>query len=363
MTRKEFLAMSAKAAAAFGGSAPRQPLRFEYKTVDLILRHTWTIARNSSDRKSNVLSRLSCGGLEGYGEAAPNVRYQEDRETVTTALELLSRRLGDDPTRYEEILDRLEEVLPGNHAAKAAIDIALHDWNGKNRKVPLYRMFGADPSKAPLTSFSIGIDEVPKMQEKVREAAGFKILKVKVGLRNDREILEGIRKVTDRPLYVDANEGWKDPKQAVEMIRFMEGMGVVLLEQPLPAADLDGAKYIRDRVDLPIIADEACLTVADIPGLAEAFDGINIKLQKSGGLRMARRMIEQARALKMRVMLGCMIETSVGITAAAHLAPLVDDADLDGNLLITNDPFRGAVVRDGRLVPPDRPGLGVEGSW
>ncbi|HKN46789.1 MAG TPA: dipeptide epimerase, partial [Candidatus Polarisedimenticolia bacterium] len=302
-------------------------------------------------------------GLAGFGEGAPNDRYGENWKTVSAALDRLARRIGDDPSRYDAIIDRLEDLLPGHPAARAAVDIALHDWIGKREKVPLYRKLGADPGKTPLTSFSIGIDAVAVMQEKVREAADFKILKIKVGPKNAREILEAVREVTDKPLYVDANEGWKDRSQAVEMIKWMEGQGVVLLEQPLPAGDLDGARFVRDRVDMPIIADEACLTVADIPRIANAYDGINVKLQKAGGLRMARRMIDKARGLKMRVMLGCMIETSIGITAAAHLAPLVDHVDLDGNLLIANDPFRGATVRQGRLVLPDGPGLGVEGTW
>ena len=228
--------------------------------------------------------------------------------------------------------------------------------------MPLWRSFGADPARAPLTSMSIGIDEVAVMQDRVREAAGFRVLKVKVGRSGTKGILEGVRRVTDKPLYVDANEGWTDPKQAVEAIRWMEGMGVALVEQPLPASDLDGAKYVRDRVDMPIIADEAVLTADDIDPLAQAYDGINVKVQKAGGLRMARKMIDRARSLGMKVMIGCMIETSIGITAAAHLSPLADYADLDGNLLIADDPFLGARVRDGRLVPPDGPGLGIEGS-
>ncbi len=362
MTGKALAAAGAFGLAG-GARTPPRSLRFESRNVDLHLKHAWTIARNTSTAKRNVLTRISCDGVEGFGEAAPNVRYNEDWETVTTALDLLRPHLGDDPRRSAAILDRLDEILPGNHAAKAAIDIALHDWVGRKDGVPTYKMFGADPRKAPLTSFSIGIDTIPAMQEKVKEAADFRILKIKVGLKDDRAILEGIRRVTDKPLYVDANEGWKDVDQAVAMIGIMQDLGVVLLEQPMPARDLDGAKAIRDRVDLPIFADEACLTVHDIPALAEAYDGVNIKLQKSGGLRMARRMIDAARARGMRVMIGCMIETSIGITAAAHLSPLVDHADLDGNLLIVDDPFRGVTVRDGRLVLPDRPGLGLEGSW
>ena len=339
------------------------PLRFEHKTFDLILRRTWAIARGASDVKRNVLARLTFDGVEGLGEGAPNARYGEDAQTVAAALVLRARGIGADPAGYGAVIDRLEDLLPGNHAAKAAVDIALHDWMARREKVPLYRKLGADPARAPLTSFSIGIDAPAVMQQKVREAADFKILKIKLGLKRDREILEAVREVTDKPLYVDVNEGWKDRAQAVEMIKWMEGQGVVLVEQPLPADDLDGARFVRDRVDMPIVADEACITLADIPRIADAYDGINVKLQKAGGLRMARRMIDKARELKMRVMLGCMIETSIGITAAAHLSPLVDHADLDGNLLIANDPFRGVTVRQGRLVLPDRPGLGVEGTW
>jgi L-alanine-DL-glutamate epimerase-like enolase superfamily enzyme len=338
-------------------------IRLERRKVDLQLKHTWTTARNASTVKANVLVRLSHDGVEGLGEAAPNVRYGEDWRTVMAALDRVGPLLGDDPSDHEAIIDRLAAAVPGNHAARAAVDIALHDRAARQEGVPLCRLLGADPGRAPHTSFSIGIDDVEAVQAKVAEANAFTILKIKVGPANARAILEGVRAVTDKPLYVDGNEGWKSAKQAVETIRWMKGMGVVLVEQPLPAADLDGARYLRDHVDLPIFADEAVLTVDDIPRLASTFDGVNIKLQKSGGLRMARRMIDAARALGMKVMLGCMVETSVGITAAAHLSPLVDHADLDGNLLIANDPFRGVTVRDGRLVLPDRPGLGLEGGW
>jgi L-alanine-DL-glutamate epimerase-like enolase superfamily enzyme len=337
-------------------------VRFERNTIVLRLRHAWTLARGTSAFKVNVLTRLACQGIEGIGEAAPNARYREDADSVLGALTTLAPLIGDDPSSYGDILDRIGTALPGHHAAKASIDIALHDWIGRRDGVPLWRMLGVDPRKAPPTSMSIGIDEIPIMQERAREAADFPWLKIKLGRSNDREILEGIRRVTDRPLYVDANEAWHDPRSAIRMIRWMEGMGVVLVEQPLPAEDLDGSKYVRDRVDLPIIADEAVLTADDIEPLSQAYDGINIKLQKCGGVRMARRMIDTARSLRMKVMLGCMVETSVGITAAAHLAPLADYVDLDGNLLVANDPFRGARVRCGRLILPEGPGLGIEAS-
>jgi L-alanine-DL-glutamate epimerase-like enolase superfamily enzyme len=338
-------------------------VRLERKGIDLALRSAWTTAHGTSSIRRNVLVRLTHDGIEGLGEAAPNPRYGEDRGSVLEALDLLAPLLGDDPSRLEEILDRLEESLPGNRSAKAAIDIALHDWVGRRRGTPLHRMLGADPRAAPPTSFSIGIDTEPAMLERAREAAGFRILKIKVGRDGGRAIVEAIRRITDKPIYVDANESWQDAPRAVQLIRWMEGMGVALVEQPLPAADLEGAKHVRDRVEMPIFADEACVTPDDLQALSAAYDGVNVKVQKSGGLRAARRMIDEARTLKMQVMIGCMIETSVGITAAAHLCPLADHVDLDGNLLISNDPFRGAVVRDGRLVLPDRPGLGLEGAW
>ena len=341
----------------------RRTVRFDRKTIELRLRHPWTIARGTSVVKTNVLTRLRCDGVEGLGEAAPSARYGEDAGTVLEALETLAPLAGQDPSRLDEILDRIDAALPGRGSAKASIDIALHDWAGRRDGTPLWRRFGADPSKTPITSMSIGLDEVEIMQEKVREAAGFRVLKIKAGAADDRKAIEAVRRVTGVPLYVDANEAWTDPRRAVEMIRWLAGMGVVLVEQPLPASDRDGAKRVRDRVDLPIIADEAVLTVEDIAPLAQAYDGINVKVQKSGGLRAARRMIAAARSLGMKVMLGCMIETSIGITAAAHLSPLVDFADLDGNLLLADDPFRGVLVQAGRLVLTDRPGLGIEGDF
>ncbi len=200
--------------AARTGPKKAPPLRFEHRTIDLILRHTWTIARGASDLKRNVLARLTFDGVEGLGEGAPNARYGEDAETVAAALAFLARGIGDDPARFGAVIDRFEDLLPDNHAAKAAIDIALHDWIAKKEKVPLYRKLGADPAHAPLTSFSIGLAALAVMQERVREAADFKILKIKLGLEHDREILEAVRQVTDKPLYVDVNEGWKDRAQA-----------------------------------------------------------------------------------------------------------------------------------------------------
>jgi L-alanine-DL-glutamate epimerase-like enolase superfamily enzyme len=335
----------------------------EHRRIDLPLRHPWTISRGTSQVRTNVLVRLTHEGLNGLGEAAPNSRYGEDWSTVLAALDRIGPLLGEGPEDHGTVIDRMAAQVQGHASARAAIDIALHDLAARRRGEPLYRLLGADPAKIPETSYSIGLDAIPVMQEKAREAERFRILKVKLGTPADRDIVKAIRAVTDKPLYADANEAWTDPKQAIAMIRWMEGMGVVLVEQPLPAADLEGAKQVRDQVSMPVFADEAASSARDLEALAQAYDGVNVKVQKAGGLREARRMIEVARSLGLQVLLGCMVETSIGITASAHLAGLVDRADLDGNLLLRDDPFRGASVRAGRVVPAEGPGLGVEGTW
>jgi L-alanine-DL-glutamate epimerase-like enolase superfamily enzyme len=259
-------------------------------------------------------------------------------------------------------LDEAFRRVKGQWAAKAAIDMALVDWVTQKMGVPLYRYFGLDRRDAPVTTFSIGIDTPEKTREKVREAEAFPVLKIKVGLGTDEATIEAVRSVTKKPLRADANEGWKDKEEAVRKINWLESQGVEFIEQPLPAPLIEDAKWVRKRVHIPIIADEACLHPSDIPKVAEAFDGVNIKLMKCGGVLEAYRMIQIARSLGLKTMLGCMIESSVGVTAAAHLSPLVDWADLDGNLLIANDPYEGVKVEKGKLVLPERPGLGLRRS-
>ena len=249
--------------------------------------------------------------------------------------------------------------VEGAWAAKAAIDIALHDWAAKRLGIPVWKMWGLDPNDAPVTTFSIGIDKADVIRRKVREAAPYPVLKIKVGLANDEEVMEAVRAETKKPLRVDANEGWKSVDDAVRKIKWLEKQGVELIEQPLPAAMLAETGEIRKRVDMPIFADESCVHPEDIPRIAPYFDGVNIKVDKAGGLRQAMRMIEMARALKLKVMVGCMVSSSLAITAAAQLSPLIDYADLDGNLLIKNDPYDGVRVVNGKLVLPVRPGVGV----
>ena len=256
-----------------------------------------------------------------------------------------------------KVMAELFRRIEGQYAAKAAIDIALMDWICQKLSVPLYRYLGLDPADAPVTTFSIGIDTPEATRQKVREAALFPILKIKVGLATDEATIEAVRSVTSKPLRVDANEGWKDKEEAVRKINWLESQGVEFVEQPMPAPMIEETRWVRKRVHIPLIADEACLHPADIPRLADAFDGVNIKLMKCGGIGEAFRMIQIARSLGLKTMLGCMIESSIAVTAAAHLSPLVDYADLDGNLLIANDPYEGVKVVNGKLMLPNRPGL------
>ncbi|MCY1075115.1 dipeptide epimerase [Archangium lansingense] len=334
-------------------------LPMDVRVIELPLRHAWTISRGTSTSKRNVIVELREGNLIGRGEAAPNVRYGESAETVTEALQKLAPALDGDPRHFRVLSERIEEALPGNHAAKAALDIALHDLAGKRMGVPLYRMFGLDPSRMPITSFSIGIDDPAAMAQKVREAEPYPILKIKLGAQSVREMFGAVRAATPKTVRVDANEAWK-PDEALKHIEWLATQGVELVEQPLPAADVEGAKWLRQRSPLPLVADEALMMASDVPRLAEGYHGINVKLQKCGGIREALRIIETARSCGLKIMLGCMVETSVGIAAAAHLGPLVDWLDLDGNLLISADPFKGHPVVEGRIRLGDGPGLGVE---
>jgi L-alanine-DL-glutamate epimerase-like enolase superfamily enzyme len=294
-------------------------------------------------------------GLVGLGEAAPIARYGQDADSAARAAEEMAARI-EDPRAFESAAARV--AILGEPAAEAAVDMALRDLAAKRLGVPLHELMGIDPSTMPVTSFTIGMDEPEIIEQKVREAEAFEVLKVKMGSAEDRRMLETVRGMTDRPLRVDANEGWA-LEDALARLEWLQEMGVELVEQPLPADQLDEMRELKRQSPLPLFADESVARAEDIPHLAEAFDGINIKLMKCGGLGEALRMIHVARAHGMQIMIGCMIESSLAITAAAHIAPLVDFADLDGNLLITNDPFIGAEVHGGKLVLPSEPGLGV----
>ncbi|MDE0041982.1 MAG: dipeptide epimerase [Candidatus Poribacteria bacterium] len=330
-------------------------MRIHHSIVDLKLLHPFKIARRAVDEYRQVVSVEIDGGL---GEAPPARFYGETVETVGTALDILASGLDGNLDAIQTVMAELQSALGGNYAAKSAIDMALHDRLGKALGVPLYRLWGLDPNATPPTSYTIGLDTPNVMQQKTREAEDFAILKVKLGTPQDVQIIRALREVTDKPIYVDANTAWS-PKEAVGKIRELAPLGVDIVEQPTAADDLEGLKYIREHSDVPIIADESVKRAADIPALADCVDGVNIKLVKCGGLLEAMRIISVARAHKLKVMMGCMIESSLGITAAAHLTPLVDYVDLDSHLLIANDPYSGVTLKNGKLVLPDRPGIGV----
>jgi L-Ala-D/L-Glu epimerase len=359
MKRRDFFKAAAAAPAAALG-APAATPALTAKIVRLNLRHTWTTTMSSSQYRDTLHTTYLREGISGHGEGAPIVRYHEDAASARKAVESVrDLLLSADPMQFSKTMGEVLRRIPGEWAGKAAIDIALMDWVGQKLKIPLYAWFGLDPKDAPLTTFSVGIDTPEITRQKTREAAEYPVLKVKVGLATDEATIEAVRSVTDKPLRVDANEGWKDKEEAVRKINWLEKQGVQFIEQPMPAEMLEETRWVRSRVHIPIIADEACQHAADIPRLKESYDGVNVKLDKSGGMLEAYRMIQIAKALGMRTMLGCMISSSVSVTAAAHLSPLVDYADLDGNLLISNDPFRGVLVEKGKLILPNRPGLGL----
>jgi L-alanine-DL-glutamate epimerase-like enolase superfamily enzyme len=337
-------------------------MKITHEIVEIRTKHPFIIARGGTSDKQVVWVRVSDDdGNEGWGEAAPNRFYGETAESAVAALDVLAGALADhDAWSLDEAEAVMNRTIRFNGSVKSAISAALHDLAGKRLGVPLYRLWGLDPARAPMSSFTIGIaadDE--ELRQRVREAAEYPVLKVKLGSARDEQIINTVREeAPDKILRVDANAAWT-PKHALRMIEILAQLGIEYVEQPLPPHDLEGLKFVRDRSALPIIVDESCIVATDVARLAGFVDGINLKLSKCGGLREAHKMIATARAHGLLVMAGCMIETSLGITAAAHLAPLLDYADLDGAALLANDPFVGATIAGGRIALSDAPGLGV----
>lgn len=326
--------------------------------ITLHLETPFRIAHGVSETRHNVLVRLTDGARVGLGEAAPVRQHHETQADVLAYLAGVSLP-GDDPFQIEAFLASLPS---GSRAARAALDIALHDLVGQTLGLPLYRLWGLDPASAPYTSFTLGIGPVDEVRERAVAAADrFPILKLKLDADEDHSLalVRAVARATRARLLVDANCAWT-VDQALRLIPLLADLGVEFVEQPLPEEDLDGLRRIRSQSPVPIFADEPVRAAADIPRLADCVDGVSIKVMKAGGLREALRAIAVARAHGLQVMVSCMVETSVGITAAAHLSPLADWADLDGNLLITNDPYIGVGVEQGRLILPQGPGLGIE---
>ena len=335
-------------------------LRLDSEVITLKTKHPFTIARGGSSDYRVVWVRLTAAdGTEGWGEADPSSYYGETADTVLAALPRLAPVLPDDPFDLEDAERRLAAVAPPQSGAvRAALSAALHDLVGKQLGQPLWRLWGLSTGRMPVSSFTIGLDTPERMQAKVREADQYPVLKIKLGTDRDEAILETIRAATAKPIRVDANAGWSR-ERALALLPMLKEYGVEFLEQPLAPDDLEGLAMLKRRAVLPIVVDESCIVAKDIPRVAASVDGINIKLAKCGSLREALRMIAAARAHGLLVMVGCMIETSLGITAAAHFTPLVDAADLDGAALTANDPFVGASIDGGRIALPELPGLGV----
>ncbi len=336
-------------------------MKLSFEPYELQLRHTFTVASYSRNTTPDVQVKIEYDGFTGYGEASMPPYLGQTVESVSSFLRKVNLERFKDPFQIDDILTYVDGLSEGDTAAKAAVDIALHDLVGKLLGQPWYRIWGLDPAKAPDTTFTIGIDTPDVVREKTKECADkFNILKVKVGLDNDKEMIETIREITDLPIAVDANQGWKDKKQALEMIHWLAEHGVVMVEQPMPKEALDDNAWITENSPLPVFADEAIQRLKDIPAIKGAYSGINIKLMKCTGMREAWKMANYARAEGMRVMIGCMTETSCAVSAAAQLSPVVDFADLDGNLLISNDLFEGMTVEKGKITLPDRPGIGIK---
>ncbi len=340
-------------------------MKLSFKPYELQMEHTFTVAEYSRNSTPDVLTQIEYEGITGYGEASMPPYLGETIATVTKFLQKVNLEQFPDPFRIDDILNYVDSIAEGNPAAKASVDIALHDLIGKIVNQPLYKLWGLNPANTPYTDFTIGIDKPNIVRLKTEEAKkakqGFKVLKVKLGRGNDQEMINTVREVTDVPLYVDVNQGWKDKNKALDMIYWLKEKGVVFVEQPMPKTQVDDMAWLTQNSPLPTMADEAFQRLPDIVDkIKGVYSGINIKLMKSTGLYEAQKMITVARALNMKVMVGCMTETSCGVSAVAQLSPLVDWGDLDGNLLIKNDPFTGMKVIDGKVTLNDWPGIGIK---
>ncbi|MFL5489259.1 MAG: dipeptide epimerase [Gemmatimonadaceae bacterium] len=336
-------------------------MRLSHQTIELNPTHPFVIARGGYAHHRNVIVRLTDDdGTEGFGEAAPNRYYGESVSTVIAALGQFKAHLEHaDPFSLEAIESQLNRVLRGNASAKSAVSAALHDLVGKKLGIPVHRLWGLDGTTSLQSSFTIAIAENAELERRVAEAAEYPILKIKLGTDRDMEIVRIVRTAApDKRLRVDANAAWT-PKHAIRMSEFLVDQGVEMLEQPVAANDIEGLRFVRNRSKVPVFADESCLVATDVAKLAGAVDGINIKLAKCGSLREAVRMVHTARAVDLQVMAGCMIESSLGISAIAQLSPLLDFADFDGAALLSNDPFRGASIARGAVQLSASPGLGA----
>ena len=334
-------------------------MKLRFVPYELQLKHVFTLAASSRTTTPVVLTEIEYDGMKGFGEASMPPYLGESHKTVTRFLSRVDLSQFKDPFLIEDIVAYLDGIMPGNYAAKASVDIALHDLTGKLTGKPWFRLWGLDPAKTPYTSFTIGIDTPEIVRQKVAEAEPYRILKVKLGLGNDKEMIETIRSVSDKPICVDVNQGWKDRNYALDMANWLKEQNVIFLEQPMPKTMIDDIAWLTSESPIPVVADEALQTIDDLLPMKGVYSAINIKLMKCGGMNAAYKMAHMAREMDMKVMIGCMTETSCAISAAAQLSPLADWADLDGNLLISNDVYEGVKVIDGRITLNEKPGIGI----
>ena len=334
-------------------------IKLTFQPYTLQLKHTFTVSSYSRKETPAVLTEIEYDDVVGYGEASMPQYLGESQDSVIRFLSKVDLSNFKDPTDVQNILYYIDSLEEGNNAAKASVDIALHDLVGKLMNIPLYKYFKLNYPEGLYTSYTIGIDTKEMIKKKIDEAEGFKYLKIKLGRQHDKETIEYIRSQTDTPLFVDVNQGWKDKYKALEMIEWLAEKNIILIEQPLPKEDLDGIGWLTENSPLPVIADEAVWRVKDLPLVKDFYSGINIKLMKSTGLYEANLMIRQAKELGLKIMLGCMTETSCAVTAMAHLASQADWLDLDGPLLINNDVFEGLSYKKGRIEINDSPGIGL----
>jgi len=375
-TRRDFLKSAGLAAAAAAvlnpfdlfartmnkKAAASKKMVLSFRPFEAQMRHVFTIANSSRTTTPIVLTEITYDGYTGYGEAAMPPYLGETQASVIEFLKKVDLSRFNSPFEIQDIMAYVDSITTNNTAAKASVDIALHDLAGKIMGLPWWKIWGFNPANTPNTSFTVGLDTEEVVKEKTIEASPYKVIKVKLGRdeATDKMMINTIRSVTDTTICVDANQGWKDKHYALEMIEWLNERNVNMIEQPMSKYLLEEAAWITERSPLPIIADEACQRLTDIPRLKGAYHGINIKLMKCTGMREAREMVSLAKALHMRLMIGCMTETSCAVSAAAQLAPEMEWADLDGNLLIANDQFKGMLIVDGKITLSDKPGIGIE---
>ncbi|QXU41521.1 dipeptide epimerase [Pedobacter sp. D749] len=336
-------------------------MKISCRQFELELKHPFSISKFTRTSTPLMLLKIAHEGVVGYGEASMVPYMGESYESAAAFLQLVDWNKIQYPFDFKEIISYLDSLVPGQPAIKAAIDIALNDIKGKLLNKPCYEMYGADPANMPVTSYTIGIDTPEVIREKLKDAEAFKVIKVKLGRDNDQEIIETIRSMTNVPLYVDANQGWTDKIKAIDLIYWLHNQGVVLIEQPMDKNNLDGNAWLTARSPIPLLADEAVQRLADMNKLKGAYHGINVKLMKSCGMYEGHQIILKARSFGMKVLIGCMSETSCATLAAAALAPLCNWADLDGPWLTKNNPFTDPAFEDGKYILKNLPGLGLAG--